>query len=302
MALMNDHISRFLEYLDSEKVYSGLTRKSYNEDLMQFSRFLQKRPGELIREIGNIDHLVIREFLSDLVKQEYSKKSILRKLAAIKSFFKFLYMRRMVERNPADLVSSPKLEKKLPHFLYLDELNEMLDFVREEDFESVRNKAVIEVLFSTGVRVSELVGMDLADIDQDSSLVKVRGKGNKERLVVLGSSSLQALKKYIPLRNHLLKALNRKEEALVINQKGSRLTDRGVRYVLQTIVKETALARKVSPHTIRHTFATYMINNGCDIRVVQEMLGHVSLSTTQIYTHIMKNKLKDVYEKCHPHA
>lgn len=301
METLNKQIDRFLEYMRSEKNCSSLTLKSYREDLAQFGLFLSGRKEGPAAHAGQVDHVMIREFLSQLMSRAYSRKSVQRKLAAVKSFFKFLYLRRMIGANPADLVSSPRLGRNLPRFLYPDEINRMLDSLDADSFEDRRNKALIEVLFSTGVRISELVGMNAEGIDPGTGMVKVRGKGNKERIVILGSRGLESLKKYLLKRSLFLQG-KEGEEALFINTRGGRLTDRGVRHILKELVRKIALDKKVSPHTIRHTFATTMLNNGCDIRVVQELLGHVNLSTTEIYTHIMKNKLRDVYEQCHPHA
>ncbi len=297
--MLNDYIDEFLQYITEEKIYSHLTEKSYGEDLLQFNNFLS---GKNVKRMEEVNHIMIRNFLSELMQGDYAKKSIVRKLAAIKSFFKFLNHRKIIETNPAELVSSPKLNKSLPTFLYLDEINTLIDFLNEKSFISMRNRAMIEVLFSTGIRVSELINLNVSQIDDKTGLVKVKGKGNKERIVVLGSKSILALHDYRNYRRDLLQNINKKTEVLFLNQKGERITDRGVRYILENLVKKVALSKKVSPHVIRHSFATYMINNGCDLRVVQEMLGHVNLSTTQIYTHIGKNKLKDVYEKYHPHA
>ncbi len=289
----------FLKYIANEKSYSKLTLKSYNEDLTQFLEFLEK---ENINNINNVNHIIIRKFLSLLSDKEYSKKSMVRKLAAVKSFFKYLYHREYIDKNPADYVSSPKLPEYLPEFLYEDEINNIIDSLTDSSFETVRNRAILEFLYSTGVRVSELVSINVSDVDINNGLIKVKGKGNKERIVALGSKALNALHNYLIYRNDLLKKDGKESKALFINLKGNRLTSRGVRYIFEEIIKKLALKKSISPHTIRHTFATHMLNHGCDLRVVQEFLGHSSLSTTQLYTHIVKDRLKDVYNKYHPHS
>lgn len=297
--MLDKYMDIYLQYLTEEKGYSDLTIKSYSEDLLKFNRFLMKKN---ILHLEKIDHLIIREFLSELFVNQYAKKTIGRVLAALKSFFKFLFNRRYIVKNPGDFVSSPRSEKKLPDFLYESEMNTLIEFFNENNFEARRNKALLETLYSTGIRVSELVSINYMDIDFKSALIKVKGKGRKERITALGTKCLQALQQYFPYRNELLTACGSKEDALFLNKFGQRLTDRGVRYVFETMMKKVAISKKVSPHTIRHTFATHMLEHGCDLRVVQEFLGHVSLSTTQIYTHMVKERLKHVYDQCHPHS
>ncbi len=294
-----EYINSFLYYLTDEKNYSDLTIKGYNKDLIQFNEFIQK---ESIGSINDIDHIVIRKFLAELMNKDYKKKSILRKLAAIKSFFKFLFNRSVIKNNPGDYVSSPKSDKTLPDFLFENEIINIIESFTKDSFDSKRNRAIMEVLYSTGIRVSELVKINIHDIDKKSGLVKVIGKGNKERIVVLGIKALQALNDYSIYRDEHLAKCNKQDDALFLNRLGGRITDRGVRFIFQTFIKKTAFNKKVSPHTVRHSFATHMLNHGCDLRVVQEFLGHVSLSTTQIYTHIGREKLKKVYDECHPHS
>ena len=297
--MLNNYFNNFLNYLSNEKNYSALTIKSYGEDLKQFKIFLKQ---EKINSVLKTDHIIIRKFLSILMEQNYSRKSILRKLATIKSFFKFLFNRGEIDNNPGDYVSSLKTENKLPDFLYEKEITDIIESFNKDDFESVRNKALVEVLYSTGTRISELVAMNINDIDLISSMVKVKGKGNKERIVALGSKCIQAIKFYLPKRENMLVKFRKDADPLFLNQRGERLTDRGVRYIFDKSIKKFALDKNISPHTIRHTFATHMLNHGCDLRIVQEFLGHVSLSTTQIYTHVGGDKLKKVYEEFHPHS
>ncbi len=297
--MLDTYSKEFLIYLTNERNYSDLTVKSYKEDLVQFKGFIEQ---EKLNSIEKLDHIVIRQFLSMLTNQDYAKKSILRKLAAIKSFFKFLYNRGIIDNNPGDYVSSPKAERNLPDFLYEREITDIIDSFTDNDFPARRNRSLIEMLYSTGARVSELVAMNLKDIDFSSGLVKLRGKGSKERIVAFGSKCIKALTQYMNYRKDVLLRFRKETDALFLNQKGGRLTSRGVRYIFQKLVKEMALEKKVSPHTIRHTFATHMLDRGCDLRIVQEFLGHVSLSTTQIYTHIGGKKLKKIYEEFHPHS
>jgi tyrosine recombinase XerC len=297
--MANNHINTFLIYLSNEKNYSDLTIKSYRGDLVQFDEFVNNNDD---KDMISIDHIVIRNFLSQLMNDNYSRKSILRKLAALKSFFKYLFNRRIVTRNPAEYVASPKVEKKLPDFLFENEMTGILESFSGNDFFAIRNKALIEVLYSTGARLSEVVALNLYDIDFQSALVKVHGKGDKERIVALGSKCITAIKNYLISRKNYINNINAAEEALFVNHRGKRLTGRGVRYLFSKIIKQLAFDKHISPHTIRHTFATHMLDHGCDLRVVQEFLGHVSLSTTQIYTHVSGNKLKQIYEEFHPHS
>jgi len=296
---LDKYLNSFLNYLTNEKNYSPLTVKSYRGDLTQFTGFLNKQG---VRSPEKVTHIIIREFLSILMKSHYTKKSIIRKLASIKSFYKFLFNRGLINNNPGDYVSSPKADKKLPDFLYEEEISDIIEAFSEDTFNGARNKSLLEVLYSTGVRISELVSMNLNDIDFSSLLIKVKGKGNKERIVALGSKCVAALKNYLSFRKKILLKYNNKTDSLFLNQQGKRLTDRGVRYIFKKIIREFSLKKNMSPHTIRHTFATHMLNHGCDLRIVQEFLGHVSLSTTQVYTHIGGNKLKKTYEEFHPHS
>jgi len=296
----NQKIENFLNYLRNEKNYSEHTLKNYENDLKQFFQFLSQQK---IEDLKRVDHILIRSFLASLYEQNYEKKSIARKLACLKSFFKYLLKNNFIDDNPADYVSSPKIPKKLPNFLYEDNIKNIIEFFNQpDDFEKSRERAILETLYSTGIRVSELVNLNLKDINLEAGTAIVFGKGKKERIVPLGSKCIEALKIFIKQRNQLLNKLNKTEKALFINKNGNRLTDRGIRYIFDKHIKKLAEIEKVSPHTIRHTFATHMLNNGCDIRIVQEILGHSNLSTTQIYTHISKKKLKSDYLKFHPHS
>jgi len=294
-----DFIEEFLKYLKDEKNYSEYTCKVYSDDLLQFNAFLN---DEHITEVENIDHIIIRQFLALLTDKNYSKRSIARKLAAIKSYFKFLLKMNYIDKNSADYVSTPKLPKLLPHFLYEDEISNIIDSFNENNFESTRDRAIIETLYSTGMRVSELVNLGYQDIDLSQGIARVFGKGKKERIVAIGSKCRESISNYLIYRKALMIKIKIDNEALFLNSRGGRLTDRGVRYIFDKYVKKVAFEKKVSPHTIRHTFATHMLNNGCDLRVVQEFLGHSSLTTTQIYTHIGKKHLKNVYNRYHPHS
>jgi len=296
---MNNYIEKFIEYLENEKNYSLHTCKDYTEDLEQFNDFVKKLNLE---DIKQIDHIIIRQFLGELNQRNYSKRSIARKLASIKSFFKFLLKREYIKTNPAEYVSSPKLPKLLPHFLYEDEITEIIESFDNNNFESARNRAILETLYSTGMRVSELVNLDLQDIDIFQGIARVYGKGSKQRIVALGSKCRESLNVYLIYRKNFLNKSGISTDALFINFKGKRLTDRGVRYIFEKYIKKIAQEKKVSPHIVRHTFATHMLNNGCDLRAVQEFLGHISLTTTQIYTHIGKKQLKKIYDEYHPHS
>ncbi len=295
---MNQLKNDFLAYLLSEKGYSENTVKSYDEDLSQFISFLESKN---INNPSDVTHKIIREFLAFLMNY-FSRNTVIRKISAIKSFFKYLRKKGIITENPALLVSTPKKHLKLPQFLYEKEIENLLNNLSDDGFQSARNKAMLETLYSTGMRISELINLNIDDIDFNSRVIKVKGKGKKERIVILGSKAIESIKKYLQFRNERLNKLRKREEALFLNKNGGRITDRGARYIMEKIIKEMAILKKVTPHTIRHSFATHLLERGCDIRTVQELLGHSSLNTTQIYTHIVKERLREVYRRYHPHG
>jgi len=290
---MEKYIDRFEEYLRVEKNYSGHTLRAYRSDLAEFSRFLGgKSPA-------NVTHLDLRRFLALLNERNAARRTVVRKLGAIRSFFRFLFTRKFIRKNPADAVFTPKLDRKLPKFLDVDQAAKLVTSPSADSLMGLRDRAILEVLYSTGIRVSELVGMDHENTDLVSGVVKVRGKGKKERLAMLGSEAQKALRRYIDQKRSEGRG---DAQAIFLNKSGGRLTDRGVRRVIDKYIKKSSIEQKISPHSIRHSFATHMLNNGADLRSVQELLGHKNLSTTQIYTHLGTQRIKEMYSRAHPRA
>ncbi|MGQ9693748.1 MAG: tyrosine recombinase XerC [Thermodesulfobacteriota bacterium] len=305
---MQQLIDKFLKFLSIEKNVSPHTLKAYASDLKEFHEFLitslslPKDAAQL--EIKKIDHLMIRAFLSHLYQKRKKKSSLARKLAALRSFFRFLVDERILTTNPAEIISTPRQEKPLPTFLPVDEIFSLLEAVPVNNVWSARDRAIFEVLYSSGLRVSELVGLNDEDVDFSLEIIKVVGKGRKERIVPVGAKALQALKIYLPQRDQLLASWSPKTSPLplFINKWGGRLTARSVARLLQKYIKKCGLMRQISPHALRHSFATHLLDAGADLRAIQEMLGHVSLSTTQRYTHVSLDRLLEVYDRAHPRA
>lgn len=296
-------IDEFMVYLKIEKNSSLKTMDSYQRDLFQLVNFLSIElsiPEEKITP-NLINHLIIRRYLSALQKQQLARTSIARKLAALRTFFRFLCREEIIDANPLKAISTPKIEKKLPHFLYQDDMVKLLEIPSGNNSLGLRDKAILETIYSSGIRVSELVTLDINDIDLSIGYLRVMGKGAKERIVPVGSYAIKAICEYLERgRTELIK--DKSEKAVFVNKFGKRLTARGIRYMIDKYVEETAINQKVSPHTLRHSFATHLLDNGADLRTVQELLGHVTMSTTQIYTHVTKERLKNVYKNTHPRA
>jgi len=285
------YIEQFIQSLKAEKDISGHTERAYICDLQEFITSIDKDPKD-------IDNLDIRTFLASLHRKGLKKTSISRKLATIRSFFKYLQKEGVVKKNPARLVSSPRLPKTLPRFLSIDDVFSLMDLPQGETFRSTRDKAILELLYSSGLRVSELVSLDMADIDIKECLVRVRGKGKKERIVPIGSKAIDAIKNYLPERI----TKKKRSSAIFLNNRGGRLTDRSVRRIVYMYSRLLNLRYNLSPHTLRHTFATHMLHGGADLRSIQELLGHSSISTTQRYTHVDITHLAEVYDRAHPMA
>ena len=288
---MNKHLDHFIDFLKGEKGVSPHTLRAYSKDLSEFLSFIDKKPK-------SIDNLDIRSFLAFLHHKKLKKTSIARKLATIRSFFKYLHREGYVNKNPAKLVSSPKVPKNLPRFLTIDETFTLLDKPSGDTFRATRDKAILELLYSSGLRVSELTSIDISDLDFKESLVRAKGKGKKERIIPIGSKAMDAIQNYLPERI----SLRKKSMALFLNNRGSRLTQRSVRRILLHYSRMINLKGDLSPHTLRHTFATHLLHEGADLRSIQELLGHSSLSTTQKYTHVDIAYLTEVYDKAHPLA
>ncbi|HMM21548.1 MAG TPA: tyrosine recombinase XerC [Selenomonadales bacterium] len=301
MNSLESHLDHFLLYLKVQKNASPHTVNNYQTDFESFFDFVRRHQnGEVL--VANITPIVIRAYLAQLKEKDYARRTIARRVAALRSFFRFLCREAVISDNPFTAVRTPKLDKRLPVFLDPKEINGLLD-LPGKNAAGRRDAAILELLYATGIRVSELTGLTEKDVDLVSGYALVYGKGAKERVVPVGRKAIAALKLYIDLARPKLYAKAASPHAsLFVNQKGGPLTDRSVRRILDKYVKELALAKHVSPHTIRHTFATHLLNNGADLRSVQELLGHVNLSTTQLYTHVTKEKIKSVYQAAHPRA
>jgi integrase/recombinase XerC len=290
---MQRYIDKFINYLRVERNASDHTIVNYTVDLDVFKAFL----GE--RDIETVDHLMLRRFLAEMRTKNYAKRTVARKLASLRSLFRFLYREGLIKKNPITAISTPKLDKKLPIFLDVDKVAKLLQCPSDDNVAGLRDRALMETLYSTGIRVSELVGLDIDDVDFISGVVKVLGKGKKERIVPIGEPALKAMRKYIDKR-HEEKVKD--EDAIFLNKAGRRLSDRSVRRVINKHIKTCSIVEKISPHSLRHSFATHLLDRGADLRSVQELLGHMNLSTTQIYTHVTMDRLKTVYDKAHPRA
>lgn len=319
-------LGQFLRYLEYARNVSPSTLSNYKKDIEQFLEYLTP-PGENPLPLRQVDHRVIREFVSHLHDRRLMKSSIARKLAALRTFFKFCVRERMLPQNPAKLVATPKLPKRIPNVLTAEEMNGFLDSLpeigrrsaknhlgatpkgREQlDFRARRDRAMLEMLYAAGIRVSELTGLNLQDVDRAEMMLRVLGKGRKERIVPYGSKAQTALEAYWPVRDLILArpagrgARARDSEAVFISPKGRRLSPREIRFVLTAYAKASDANMHLHPHALRHAFATHLLADGADLRAIQELLGHVSLSTTQRYTHATINQLMTVYDKAHPRA
>lgn len=294
-------IERFLRYLKVERNASEFTIKSYREDLVTLANYLDESLGAMPRP-DQITPMDLRTFVAALHEAEYAKSSVARKLASLRSYFRFCQREKLCDSNPAKPLRNPRRERKLPHFLATKEIGKLLNAPPRDDPMGRRDRAIFETLYSAGLRVSELVGINMADLDLVEGIVRVRGKGKKERLAPLGSFAIRALKHW--LRHHQFKgsAAEAKNPPVFLNKFGKRITTRSIGRMVEKYLKLTGLDLRTSPHTLRHSFATHLLDSGADIRSVQELLGHKSLVTTQIYTHVSTAGLKAVYEKAHPRA
>lgn len=301
---MYNYLDEFLIYQKVERNCSPNTIESYQRDMWQFLDFISKElklePEKINPTI--INHLHIREYLASLQQRGLRRRSIARKLIALRSLFKFLCREEILTTNPLVKVSIPKLDKKLPRFLYQKEMEQLLDCPDSDNFQGARDKAILETLYGCGLRVSELVGLDFDSIDLGTGYARVLGKGARERIVPLGSYAIKAIQNYYPFRNTLLEKITYNEKALFINRKGGRISRRSICNIINKYINATSINKKVSPHTLRHTFATHLLEGGADLRSVQELLGHMTLSTTQIYSHVTKKHLKEIYTNTHPRA
>ncbi|HEY6547305.1 MAG TPA: tyrosine recombinase XerC [Vicinamibacteria bacterium] len=293
---MKEAVRGFLNHLAFERNASAHTVRAYAEDLAQFLAHARQELGREVT-VHEVDHLMIRSFLGRLHERGLKKTSSARRLAALRSFFRWLCREGVLDRNPARALLSPRTEKHIPSHLEEVEVSALLD-LPGEGLAAVRGRAILELLYATGLRCAELVALDVPEVDLDARMLRVLGKGRKERVVPFGTRARDAVKAWLNVRKSLLP----RNEALFLNQKSGRLTDRSVRMLLSTRIRQVALTKKASPHTLRHSFATHLLERGADLRSIQELLGHASLSTTQRYTHVNARLLLEIYRKTHPRA
>jgi len=290
---MEKDINNFYDYLIG-KNYSFNTINSYKKDLEQFISFCKNK------KIKDVDYEFIRTYLKFLYDKNYSSKSISRHISTLKSFFKYLMLTEVIKTNPMVLISSPKVDKTLPNYLNYNDLETLLSIPDKNDVLGLRNALILELLYSCGIRVSELVNIKLSDIDFNNNRILIHGKGNKERYVIYGDICSNLLNDYI--NNSRSKLIKEPNDYLLLNKFGNKITDRAIRMIIEDVIKKSCLKLKVSPHTFRHTFATHLLNEGADLKIVQELLGHENISTTGIYTHVSNERLRRVYLDAHPRA
>ena len=295
--IMQKYINQYCEFLKFERKYPDTTIKSYNDDLCDFNIFCKNKNIDFL----NLKIEQIRGYLKQLDELKYKNSSISRKMSTLRSFYAYLCSKNIVATNYFKLVRNPKKERKLPNYLQYEELENIIRCINTDTSLGERNYLIVELLYATGLRVSELTNIKLKDIDINSKEIRILGKGSKERIVYFGDYALRALQKYINNgRKELLN--NNTNDYLFLNKYGNKLTTRGVEGIIDKIIIEASLKHKISPHTLRHTFATHLLNEGADLRNVQTLLGHSSLSTTQIYTHVSMERLRNEYLKSHPRA
>ncbi len=300
---MHNYVRKFIMHLELERNLSVNTVKNYEHDLKQFLEFLStqlacRKPG-----IRHVTRLAIRHFLSHLRHQGTKVSTMRRKLAAIKSFMKYMCSRENLKVNPAIGIKMPAGEKRLPCFVEEDDIEKLMMIPQGDGLTHLRDLAILEILYGTGMRLSELHLLDVGDIDLFSETVRVKGKGRKERLIPLGRMAVKAMKSYLRKRSEFLAQRHRLEErAFLINRFGRRLSRRGIQRIVRHNLERVCKLKQMSPHVLRHTFATHLLEKGADLRAVQELLGHASLSSTQIYTHVTSERLKQVYDQAHPRA
>ncbi len=300
---LEDLKNRYMDYLSDSVGYSSNTINAYRRDIEQFIEYLKNNLGSTRIEDGDtgIDFHIIRQYLGELF-QKYTKKSIARKLSAIRSFFLYLEERGYIKKNPFPDIATPRIEKKIPAHLSVDEMFALLDSPGKKDISGIRDTAILEVLYSCGLRVSEMAQLNVSDIYFDERLIRVKGKGNKERIIPIGKKAIHELRNYIShtetIRNRLYGSIE--QSPVFLNLKGGRLTTRSISRIVKKYAFKSGIMKAISPHAIRHSYATHLLDGGADLRSVQELLGHVSLSTTQRYTHVSLQRLMEVYDRAHP--
>jgi integrase/recombinase XerC len=298
---MDQALAEFLRHLGLEKNASAYTVKSYREDLTQVVAFFRERAGPTVRP-DQINTRLLRAFLAWLHDQGYARTTISRRIAAVRSWCRFLCRQGTIQKNPADGLRGPKLDRKLPHFLNKSDIQRLLSGPSADTALGKRDRAILETLYSAGLRVSELVGLEMDDLDLADGVATVRGKGRRERLALIGDAARQSIAIWLDARAALLEGNGRSSSAVFVNKNGTRLSTRSVGRLLVKYLKKTGLDPRTTPHTLRHTFATHLLDAGADIRGVQELLGHKNLTTTQIYTHVSTQRLQESYQKAHPRA
>lgn len=299
---MQKLISAYLSYLENERNYSQHTIVSYANDLAQYHTFLGKEFPELLQQHDDIDNSVIRAFLGLMLDSGISKKSVVRKLSTLRSFYKYLVRKSIVKQNPAINIITPKVEKKLPQFVDKGSMEKVLGLPDVSNFDGARDSVMLELFYGSGIRRAELIGLDLGDVDERNQTIKVTGKGNKQRIIPFTHNAKKSIQQYLTFRKEIVSHSESKEHALLLNKRGKRLTPSVVNTLVAKYLADTTEIRKKSPHVLRHSFATHLLDNGADILAVKELLGHESLSTTQVYTHVTVERLKKIYKQSHPKA
>ena len=302
---MGNIIQDFQIYLEVERNVSAHTRIAYIADIQEFTRFLHN--NNFIKsqdEIINVEPENIREYLSYLYRQKVKKVTVNRKVSSLRAFYKYVLRTGKIKNNPAEMIQTLKTEKYMPTFLSVDEMFELLKAQGENSVLDLRNRAMLEIFYSSGLRLSELAGLDLIDLDFNQKLVKVRGKGRKERIVPVGGPALKAVQEYLEKIGEIRKDTNGDilKKPLFLNARGERITTRSIARIVNEITSKSGIGRKISPHALRHSFATHLLNAGADLRSIQELLGHESLSTTQKYTAVNINRMMEIYDKAHPRS
>ena len=296
---MEVKINEFLDYITKQKKYSLNTAKNYEIDILEFENYLKKEGIDYL----DIDYEFIKEYLVYLYNKKLSRNSVAKKLSSLRSFYKYLFNNDLIRTNPFKYVSTPKKEKRLPKYLGIEELEIIFNTPDINTSLGQRNRLILEILYATGIRVSELVNIKISDIDFYRKEIRILGKGNKERIDPFGEYCLDAINMFLEDgRKKILQKHHVTCDYLILNEHGNKLTTRGVEKIIDNVVKQAALKKHISPHMLRHTFATHLLNEGCDIKTVQELLGHESLESTAIYTHVSNERLRKVYLKCHPRA
>jgi len=300
MSKIYQHINNFLQYLSSHKQYSQHTIEAYKRDVLQFFEFFNLNESAKHKKINQITKQDVREFISSLIRYGMSKKSAERKIAALKSYFSYLNKENLIQKNPVSGIPLPKKEKVLPQFLQEHEISEIFNKIDTDTPSGIRDRAILELFYSTGIRLSELSGLNIHDIDLHAGTVRVLGKGAKQRIVPIGKCASRAIKEYLYKKEALFKV--RDDNAVFLNRFGKRLSNRGIQLRVTKWLTMVSEKKGLSPHILRHSFATHLLDRGADLQAVKELLGHSSLSTTQMYTHLSTSRLKKIYEQAHPRA